>query len=164
MILLYGDYSYTRFLSATIGPCIILNFSGMREDVPRLNLLPQGSLGSVNSEDFDMRYYDFILNVDSCFCDLMNLLEALKSGGIVYLIMNDDPFTNIISESFMTFLKKRYGICGCHIGSIEDLAYNTKPTDFNPYYGIRNYDADYIRFCDMKEAARIQAGGPVAYE
>lgn len=163
MKLLYGDYNFCQYLQSTGEDFVIFNYSGMREDIPQLGLLPPNTLGAVDEIDFDMRYMSTLLENKECFLRLMMMVECLHNGMSVYLVMSDDPWTNMVSESFLKFLQSRYGLIGCHIGSIEDLQY-AEDTDFDPYQGIRRFDADYMTYMDIKETIRIQNGGRPAYD
>lgn len=170
MRLLYGEfehyenYVYHRnIIEGDINICIPFNYSGMKEDITQLGLLPDIEIpdygdGPIFDKDFDMQYYEWIFSSELRFCRLMHMLETMHNGAEIFIVVSEDSWTNVLTESFFDVLHQRYGIRPYHINSIEDIAYVTE-TDFDPTFGIRNFNNDIVRYNDLKEINRINNGG-----
>ena len=162
MKLFYGEYCYSRFIS---GRYVMYNYSGLKEGLQNVPLIPSNNdfWQVLDETEFDKNYADFIMTNPKSFYALMDILYYLSMDVPVYIVITNAPWLNDIFESFMRFIKSRYGITGCFIQSPEDIEYANE-TDFNPYFGIRNYDEDRVRYENCKEFDRIVNGGKPAHE
>ena len=164
MRLLYGEFEYSQYLDYLEKPYLILNFSAMLEGGMNLGLLPPNQFEGMSEPDFIMWYTDWIFSDDGRFIRFITMIEELTRGTVVYIITSGDVlFMDEIDESFIKVIRKRYGIKPYFVGDKRDLIEMKmgyiNETDFDPYYGIRNYNADMIRYNDLKEANRIANGG-----
>lgn len=164
MRLLYGEFKHSQYLDYLEKPYLMLNFSAMLEGGMNLQLLPPNQFGEMSEPDFVMWYTDWIFGDDARFVRFITMIEELTRGTVVYIITGGDAFfMDGIDESFMSIIRKRYGIKPYYVGDAHDFTEIklgfVNETDFDPYYGIRNYNNDMIRYNDLKEANRIANGG-----
>lgn len=135
------------------------NFSGLRENIHQLPLLPPNDLGAISEKDFDMKYMNYLLGDDYRLAQIVMLLQTAMTETI-YLLISEDEWGMILIESFLKMLSARYGITATYIQSWEDREYAAE-TNFNPFYGIRNFDLDALRVLEYGERLRIQVGGRI---
>lgn len=152
MKLLYGNSTHIK------PDYLVYNFSGLLERYPNLNLLPQDLLGAFDEVDFDMKYLQFIFADDTRFMSFMDMTYSLTQAPIVYILIGEDEWSLMLIESMLKILSARYGITGTYVKDEEDALY-AEETDFNPYYGIQNYDTDVLRYIALLEQKRIEMGG-----
>lgn len=154
MRLLYGTYHHVK------PDFPAFNFSGLVEKYPNLYLIPEEFnpqiITSFEERDFDMWYANQLTTV--LFNNVMVFLSLLQQAETLYLIIGDDSWSYTLIESFLKFLQARYGITGTLIQNDEDIEYAGE-TDFNPYYGIKNYDIDQMIYMERLEHYRISQGG-----
>ena len=131
--------------------CVVFNITSMREDLPRLNLIPPEYVGKLNSRDFDIAYMNYIFGYDPAFAEFFQIINNLYIGNDVYLVMTAgiDWSENLI-ESILKIIQQRYGYNAVRIYTQDDYiqAQNTR-MQFDPTYGLMNLDADKQRYAMM---------------
>ena len=158
MKLMYGTAQYID-TSATV-----INFNSLIEGYPSSGLIPPNNLGAMNEYDFDIRYMQWIMGNDIIFINFMNLVMEIYYGRDVYLIINLDEWGTIMIESLLKLIQQRYGINGTFINDYEDIKY-AEDSQFDPYYGISNFDQDKEKYVYLYEQNKlIQNGGVVPSE
>ena len=73
--------------------------------------IPQDPIGY--EYQFDLWYYDYVLNDPTACSSLMLILNTLYDGEKVYICISDYSFDNgisMINESFMKLIQSRYDI------------------------------------------------------
>lgn len=156
MKLLYGTHRHIK------PEFTVYNFSGLVEGFPDAGILPRGLdpniVAGFEEREFDMWYANQLLNEHTMFMNMIHLIYTLQQANTLYLIIGDDWWSYTLIESFLKFLQARYGITGTLVQSDEDIEFAGE-TDFNPHYGIRNYDIDYMKYSEEWEYIRIMQGG-----
>ena len=139
---------------------IIYNLSSLTESIPRLPGLlvaPENISNIFNIEDkefqerqFDIWYYEYLLNDVTACSSLMTILKSLYDGNKVYICIQEYSASDVISilnESFMKFIQSRYDIMYSIINTPEDYEYIPKDgCDFASVAGIMNFDKDLKEF------------------
>lgn len=138
---------------------VIYNFSSLSEKYTKLYLYPPNDLGALSEYDFDVRYYNYILNNDTIFFDFMMIIYSLYQGKDVFLVIDDDIRLEPLNESLMKIIQQRYGYNGNYIRTEEDFLYATEGS-FS-VEGLYNLDIDKERLSYMLESTRISNGGKV---
>jgi hypothetical protein len=159
-MLLYGDSRNIQ------DQCEIFNFTSYIEGYRRLCLLPPNGLGASTEYEFDQIYMNYILGNDSNFVAFFNIIQLLRAGRDVYLIVSNDDWSEMIIESLLKLIQQRYGYNATRINCIEDL-FTAEPGDFNRSYGLFNYDTDAERYEEimtrynimMKEQEKLKSYG-----
>lgn len=120
----------------------VFNFTSLLEGVPRLfNLVPPFNM-AYDAKDFDIMYYNYIMNNDNVFCELMSIMSNLyEDNNVIILIGNEDEF---VSESLQKLIQERYGIIAYRIEDIDDIPTVDK-TEFD-INGVFNIDQDMDRY------------------
>ena len=158
MKLMYGTAQYIDHNSS------VFNFNSLIEGYPSSGLIPPNNLGAVNEYDFDMRYMKWIIGYDNIFINFMNIIMEIYYGRNVYLIINLDEWGIIMIESLLKLIQQRYGINGTFINDYEDIKY-AEESQFDPYYGLANFDQDKERYIYLYEQTKlIRNGGKVPTE
>lgn len=157
MKFLYGD-------AANIQPdCVVINFNSLIEGFPSANLLPPNNLGAISEYDFDVKYMNWILCNDTNFINFMNIIMEIYYGRDVYLIITKDDWGFTLIESLLKLIQQRYGINGTFINSSDDILYASE-SEFNPYYGLANFDQDKERYVYLYEQNKVIQNGGVVQE
>lgn len=141
-MLLYGTKNVLQFIPYEY---IIFNHSAYVENLVDIKLLPPNFLGSNSEYDFDKKYFEFIMNSDTVFLELMKIIMNLYEGQNVFLVISDNEWSTILIESLLKLIQQRYGINATRIYSEEDLLY-AEESDFEPGYGLFNLDQDKDRW------------------
>lgn len=146
----------------------IYNLSSLTQAVPRLPGLIPDSIPNihgpfVDEKDFDMWYYNYILNNPIPFKSMMTILMSVYEGNKTYVCIGDylsDPYISIINESFMKVIQQRYGIKYSIINTISDLEYIQKDgSDFDSNEGLSAFDDDRNEFLQMQMEEYISQNG-----
>ncbi len=136
----------------------VFNISSFNENIPRLpNLIvdiPEMVLHSDDMEkDFDMWYYDYIINKDPiAFGSMMTILMNLYNTNRVYVCISNfkDSFLNTINESFIKILQQRYGLRCVRVNVREDWdSMDMCGSDFTSYDGLDVFDYDRLRYIKL---------------
>lgn len=155
-------------------PFVVYNLSSPVQAIPRLPGLlvtPNPQVFQYNMDDgtfekeFDMWYYDYVLNDPTACSSLMAVLTSLYNGNHVYVCISDNMSSgliNIVNESFMKMIQSRYGIKYSIINEPEDFIYVDRDgCDFMNVEGITAFDADRRRFDQLTEEDRLMHGGTI---
>ena len=112
----------------------------------RLPLVPPNSLGSSSEYEFDVNYMHWILDYDSNFMIFMNeIIVPLYAGTDIFLVVSEDDWSQIISESLLKLIQQRYGVIALCVHDPDDLIY-AEDASFAEGYGIFNLDSDVERY------------------
>ena len=141
-MLLYGTSRVLPFLSQDT---IVYNFTGLVEHIPSLQLLPPRELGASSEYEFDMTYYQYVIGNDVPFDSFMCIIMNLYEGKCVFLITQEDDWSQMLIESVLKMIQQRYGINATKICSEEDIFY-AEDSDFDPGFGLYNLDQDKERY------------------
>ena len=131
--------------------CVVFNITSMREDLPKLNLIPPEYVGRLNSRDFDIAYMNYIFGYDPAFAEFFQIINNLYMGNDVYLVMTaGQDWSENLLESILKIIQQRYGYNAVRIYTPDDYiqAQNTR-MQFDPTYGLMNLDADKQRYAMM---------------
>jgi hypothetical protein len=153
-MLLYGDARNIQ------DQCVVLNYTSYIEGYRRLNLLPPNSLGASSDYQFDQLYMQYILSNDALFIEFFSLIEMLRNGRDVYIIVSNDDWSEQLIESLLKLIQQRYGYNATRINCFEDLI-TAEPGNFNSSYGLFNYDTDADRYTDLVMRIRLAQGGSI---
>lgn len=133
----------------------IFNLSSLTQAIPRLpGLIPMITAPIFDEKDFDMWYYDYLLNDITACSSLMQILGTLYENGNVYVCISEygnDPYMSMINESFMKVIQQRYDIRYYIVNEPSDWEYiNRDGCDFRSVLGIQTFDEDKNRFLLLK--------------
>lgn len=149
-MLVFGPYDILRKITDEF---VVFNLSSQTQDIARLPGLMIDITGPIYDEkDFDIWYFDYIMNNEIPFTSLMNVLMNLYDGNNVYVCIGEYSYDRIIAminESFMKVIQQRYDIKYYIINSAEDYYSIINGNDgcaFNSIEGIMNFDKDKERF------------------
>lgn len=99
-----------------------------------------------NEKSFDIMYANYILGNDAAFVQMFSIINNLYLGGSSIVLIGDNKYKNILSESFIKFIQQRYGLAPIRvINEIEDWYSYEEESKFN-LIGVYNLDADKERF------------------
>lgn len=112
---------------------------------------------------FDLWYYDYVLNDPIACSSLMSILDCIYNGQKVYICISEYSYDNgisMVNESFMKLIQTRYDIKYSIINDPEDYFYISHDgCDFMTVQGIVTFDEDRKRFLQICEENKIVAGG-----
>ena len=94
----------------SIDDLIIYNFTSPLMGFPNINLLPPPQLDYTFDNTFDQMYYDYMINCDGAFMELMKLIMAEYHNKNIYLIVSEGNGYDYINESLAKLIQVRYGI------------------------------------------------------
>ncbi len=150
-MLLYGNHLNIQ------SQCVVYNLTSFIEGYERLRIIPPNNLGASTEYEFDQLYASWILNNDVIFFEFFKIINMLMNGFDVYLIISEDPWSENILESLLKLIQQRYGYNATRIDSFDDLVY-AEPGEFNPGYGLFNFDQDNERFVYMAQFLAFKGG------
>lgn len=130
-------------------PATIFNLSSLIDKYPLIGLLPMHNLGAISEYDFDMRYAGWILSDENRFLSFMNIIMNIYTGNNVYIIVDEGPNTELITESLLKLIQQRYGINATYISCIEDFL-NSDPAEFSEL-GRVNLNLDKERYTQIMQ-------------
>ena len=139
---------------------VIFNLSSLNQNIPRLpGLIPLISTPIYDEKDFDMWYYDYVLNDPVACTSLMSVLGSLYETSNVYVCISEyssDDFMSMINESFMKIIQQRYDIEYYIVNELSDWNYiDDTGCDFRSVRGINTFDEDKNRFLLLREEKLI---------
>lgn len=123
----------------------------------RIPLVPPNSLGSMNEYEFDVNYMHWVLDNDSNFTTFMTLIVDLFNGIDIFIVVSEDDWSQIITESLLKLIQQRYGINAAFINNTEDIFY-AEESNFAEGYGIYNLDIDVERYDKIYQEYKINTG------
>jgi hypothetical protein len=124
---------------------VVYNLTSLIEYYPRLNLLVPSGIGYYDGYEFDVAYMNYIFGNNEVFTQFFQIVMNLYMGKDVYIITDDELWSENLVESLMKLIQQRYGYNCCRINSYEDYT-NMKDGKFDPGWGLANLDADKERF------------------
>lgn len=144
---------------------VVYNLSSLTQAIPRLPGLMvdiRVYQGSSDERDFDIWYYDYVLQDPIACSSLMSILKSLYDGNNVYICIADYSSNDIISminESFMKLIQTRYDIKYSIINEPEDFDYIPKDgCDFMSARGIITFDEDNRRYLQLCIEDQLSCG------
>lgn len=145
---------------------IVYNLTSMKEGYPKLGeLIPPNEIGRFTGREFDIAYMNYIMSNDVVFKTFFDIIYSLYIGTDVYLIVNEEDWSENLVESLLKLIQQRYGYNACKINSFSDYLYHTTSTryssEFDPMFGVVNLDQDKERYTYIVENNRIKNGGSV---
>lgn len=130
------------------------NLSSYYNDAPTLNyLIPSFEhvtedvlTGDKTSPEFDKSYYNYVVNNDSAFLQMMNLVLPvfMDPNVLIQVFIQDSPFRTAVTESLIKIIQWRYGYNCYIINEVEDFLAATE-SDFS-VPGLCTMDADVARW------------------
>ena len=147
----------------------IFNLSSMNQAIERLpgllmipNFDTRFNIPAEYEYNFDLWYYDYVLNDPIACSSLMMILNTLYDGNKVYICISEysaDNGISMVNESFMKLIQVRYDIKYSIINERDDYYYLDKDgCDFMSINGIKNFDEDRKRFIQIYEENQIISG------
>ena len=134
----------------------IYNLSSPIEGFNRLDLFIQPSkLFSYDSKDFDIKYYNFIMNVK--FMELMKVMMDLYYGKDVIILISDNIDNNIVSESLQKVIQQRYGLLSYVLYEPDDFASISIDKSEFSIQGLYNLDQDKERYTQILNSMYSEA-------
>lgn len=94
--------------------------------------------------DFDIQYANAIINDDTTFISLMNIIRNSMNGNICIVLVHRDKYRDAVMESLIKLIQQRYNIQSWIINDVEDIEY--LKDDSPNYIGLENYDYDSMRY------------------
>lgn len=148
--------------------CKVRNLSSMKEGYVRLNyLLPPHQLGILLGRDFDIAYYNYIIQNDMVFHEFFDIVYELYLNNDVYILVDGSmDWAENIGESLFKIIQQRYGYNGYLCKSEEDFFWINNSCEsprFNSDWGLYNLDMDKERYTLMNETNRIKNGEVATY-
>ena len=135
----------------------VLNMSSLFQSCHQLvGLLPKG-IGQPSDEDFDMKYFDYIMNNRYSFIDMMSIMMELYQGKNVYVLIGDSELFYDLAISLSEIIKQRYGYVSVFIESAEDwdwVVRNQYNTDFS-VIGLHNFDIDRSNYISLLQQLNL---------
>lgn len=125
----------------------IYNLTSPIEGYPILDLVPPNDLTFTYDNTFDKIYYEFILNNDDKFMNLMTIIMNEYYNKNTYLIVSEGMGYDYINESLMKLIQVRYGIIVQYIGDKSDYEMIRNDTDISfSIFGMDSLMQDKERF------------------
>ena len=127
----------------------ILNLTSLKEGFPRLNLLVPDGIGYYDCREFDIAYMNYIFGNDNVFYQFFYIINELYMGRDVYILADEENWSENLVESLFKLIQQRYGYNGMKINSYEDylvFKHSMNNGKFDIEYGLANLDVDKQRF------------------
>lgn len=153
-MLMYGNGA-----NSTIVDAKIYNVSSMREGYENLQILiPPNVIGKTFDREFDINYYNYIMQNDQVFMEFFRIIQDLYLNKNVYLMFGDDEWSENLCQSLLKIIQQRYGYNGYYIDNMNDYLYASMndTSDFNKEYGIYNLDQDKMRYSYLVKQIQIR--------
>lgn len=150
----------------TTDDLVVFNISGFAQiGIPLDVLIPPNSLGVTSSKEFDLNYYNWIMNNDALFVEFFRIIQALYTGKKVYLVSGDYDWAENTTESILKLIQQRYGYNGVYINSDDDFIMLSQYEYKFSKYGLANLDYDKNRYSYLVNRMELQTPGlKVRYE
>lgn len=163
-MLVFGPYRACMCAYTPADGDILLNFSSMNQELPRLGALmpnlPNDSM--IDPCQMEYFYHDYVMRDDMAFNELMNIMMPLYEGKNVFICTSGETLNQYITtmnELLMGLILNRYGYNSVVINESDDLNY-FDPGDFHfNVLGIMTFDEDRKRWSLMGEVSRLRMGG-----
>lgn len=159
-MLIFGPYNAIQYPYVQM----VFNLSSLTQDIPRLpGLIPPINGPIIDEKDFDMWYYNYVLNNPEPFKSMMSILLSMYDGYITYVCIGEyimDSYMSIINESFMKILQQRYGIKYSIVNELGDYDYIQKDgSDFDNNEGLQTFDEDRMEYLQITMEEYISING-----
>jgi hypothetical protein len=131
----------------------------MREGHENLQILiPPNVIGKTFDREFDINYYNYIMQNDQVFMEFFRIIQDLYLNKNVYLMFGDDEWSENLCQSLLKIIQQRYGYNGYYIDNMNDYLYASMndTSDFNKEYGIYNLDQDKMRYSYLVKQIQIR--------
>ena len=128
---------------------VIYNLSGMIEGYDSIqSLIPPNELGRMDSYEFDVNYFNYVMYNDPIFLTFFRIIQSLYTGRSVYIISDEADWSENLVESIFKIIQQRYGYNGYCVKTDEDILFALQRDDgyFNPTFGLQNLDQDKLRY------------------
>ena len=146
-----------------IDGAIIYNLTSLREGYQRFQfLIPPNTIGYLTNREFDIAYYQYIMNNDIVFGEFFQIISALYNGNNVYIIISENDWSENLVESLMKVIQQRYGYNAGKINCYDDYLFmmnNKYYSEFDYRFGLGNLDSDKERYAILVEGSRIHETG-----
>lgn len=136
----------------------IVNLSSPIMGFNRVEIMPPFELKFTFDNQFDMGYYDFIMQNDGPFFEFFSkIINQEYMNNNVYIIVSEGEGYDYINEALVKMIQVRYGVIVRYINEREDYYELVDDTErsFN-ILGIPNLDADLEKFRNI--VSRINPG------
>lgn len=146
-MLMYGPARCLQYIDTSRFD--IYNLTGMAEGYKSIQaLIPPNELGYLDSYEFDVNYYNYIMSNDQFFIVFFWIIESLYQGRYVYIISDEADWCESLIESLLKIIQQRYGYNAYNVRSEEDVLYALQRDDckFDVTYGLHNLDQDKERY------------------
>lgn len=163
-MLMYGTIAALSIVD--VDKTSVFSITSLNESLPVLHLVPPQQLGYLSSYEFDVAYYNYIINNnDMIFAEFFVIIQNLCCGRDVLLVFSNDDWSENLAESLLKIIQQRYGYNGVFINSMEDyIQANNMEFNFNREWGLINLDQDINRADYFNETVRLKQGGKPHYE
>ena len=146
-MLMYGPSRCLQYIDTSSFK--VLNLTGMIEGFDSIQaLIPPQTLGKFSTYEFDVNYYNYIMENDGVFILFFRIIQFLYSGKDVYIISDEQEWCESLIESLLKIIQQRYGYNAYPVSSDEDVLYALQRDEsyFNSSYGLANLDVDKTRY------------------
>lgn len=125
----------------------IYNLTAIGNNLSSLDLINLGEYILLNPYE-NISYDDFILNDNTRFATMFNIINKLYNGKNIYLLIGDTDIYDESIEMVQRFIFGRYGYRSQIINDIEDFTYINDNANFN-ILGLTNFDIDLTRYLSI---------------
>ena len=126
---------------------LIYNYTRPLMGFTQINLLQPPQLEYTFDNTFDIEYYNYLINCDDAFMQLMLLIMAEYHNKNVYLLVSEGNGYDYINDSLMKLIQVRYGIVVQYINDIEDYNELRQDSDISfSVFGMENLIQDKERY------------------
>lgn len=146
-MLMYGPTRCLQFIDKST--FVVYNLTGMIEGFENIqSLIPPNELGRFDSYEFDLNYFNYVMQNDAIFVTFFRIIQSLYTGRSVYIISDEADWAESLIESLMKIIQQRYGYNGYCVKTDEDIIFALQRDDcnFNSTFGLQNLDQDKLRY------------------
>ena len=146
-MLMYGPTSCLQYID--VSSFKVYNLTGMVEGFDSIQaLIPPNELGRFDSYEFDVNYYNYIIQNNAMFVTFFRIIQSLYIGQNVYIISDEADWCENLIESILKIIQQRYGYNGYCVKNNEDImfAIQRDNSTFDSTYGLANLDQDKLRY------------------
>lgn len=114
------------------------------------NPLPDVSILESDQIAFDVAYMNYVIGNDQAFMELMKIMYPTYENSptlLVYILIGNDPYKDMITESLIKLIQQRYSYNCNRINTIDDISC-IEDSDMN-IYGLYNFDQDKERLVGL---------------
>lgn len=126
---------------------VLYNLSSPIMGFQVVDLLPPYELEFTYDNTFDKIYYDYIINNDNKFMNLMAIIMNEYHNRNTYIIVSEGQGYDYINESLMKLIQVRYGIIVQYINDKSDYEMLRDDTDISfSIFGMESLMIDKERY------------------